>query len=91
MRSLPHKEQVHLSIITNLPSYTSVLLLKRRAKILRKLLLLLIQSDIKTCNGKVACKMLASFVGTIWSTSIVLNDIVSLWCRNMIRDLAQQM
>ena len=86
---LPRQEQVHLSIVTDLSDYTFALSHKRQSKILRKLLL--IRRDLRKRNGKVACKVLASFVGTVWSTSIVVNDIVSLWCRNMIRQLATQM
>ena len=86
---LPRQEQVHLSIVTNLADYTFALSPKRQSKILRKLLLM--RKDIRKRSGKIACKVLASFVGTIWSTAIVVNDIVSLWCRNMIRQLAAQM
>ena len=86
---LPRQEQVHLSIVTNLSDYSFALSPKRQSKILRKLLLM--RKDIRKRSGKISCKVLASLVGTIWSTSIVVNDIVSLWCRNMIRQLAHQM
>ena len=88
-RLLPRRQQVHLSIVTDLENYTFALSPKRTARILRKILI--IRADIAKHNGKVACRVLASFVGSIWSASIVVNDIVSLWCRNMIRELARQM
>ena len=88
-RLLPRRRQVHLSIVVDLEEYTFALSPKRVARILRKLIL--IRADIRRHNGKVACKTLASFVGSVWSASIVVNDIVSLWCRNMIRELAAQM
>ena len=88
-RLLPRRRQVHLSIVIDLDKYTFALSPKRIARILRKLIL--IRVDIAKHNGKVACRTLASFVGSIWSASIVVNDIVSLWCRNMIRELAAQM
>ena len=59
---LLRQEQVHLSIVTDLSEsdYTFALSPKRQSKILCKLLLM--RKDIRKRNGKVACKVLASFV-----------------------------
>jgi hypothetical protein len=88
-RPLPQREQIHLSIKVNLRKYDFMLSHRRVVKLLRKLLLLRV--EVSSSSGKVKCRSLASFVGAIWATSIVLNDIVSLWCRNFIRALAKAM
>ena len=53
--------------------------------------MLLIRKELRERASKVYCKSLASFIGSIYSTSIVLKDLFSLWTRNMIRELAKQM
>ena len=88
-RFLPRRAQMHLSIVVDLRKYNFALTMKRVAKILRKMLL--IRKEIKQRSGKVHCKTVASFIGSIYSTSIVLKDRVALWTRNMIRELAKQM
>ena len=88
-RFLPRRVQMHLSIVVDLRKYTFALTMKRAAKILRKMLM--IRKELKQRSGKVYCKTVASFIGSIYSTSIVLKDRVALWTRNMIRELAKQM
>lgn len=88
-KPLPRREQIHLSIIVNLREYTFRLSPKRRSKLIRKILLL--RQEVTTSSGKVKCRSAASLVGSIWSTAPVLNNIVHLWCRNIIRELAKHM
>ena len=88
-RILPRRSLVHLSIVVDLNKYQFSLTSKRVAKIMRKMLW--IRKELKERSGKVCCKTVASFVGSIYSTSIVLKDKVALWSRNLIRELARQM